>query len=246
MDGGKEGEVSGVGGWVGVIDGGGFGTGGSYCRAVDLGEFCWVAVCTYCILVAGLVLRNISHEGHFNPCMCRGNLTIAKIVGISFSRLESRISSFNLLAILFEKNTTTSLSSKYIQPMPFRRPVALDICMANPNFPIVDILRNRLHPTSASKENGDPILRLRLQASIHPSDRSQGSPVKKVSHPRHNESIVGKLSSSGRNQEAAVKILPRSRENKSCRKSKTRENMLGWFYMGREKCGKKVLVKSEK
>jgi len=106
VDGGKEGEVSGVGGWVGVIDGGGFGTGGSYCRAVDLGEFCWVAVCTYCILVAGLVLRNISHEGHFNPCMCRGNLTIAKIVGISLSRLESRISSFNLLAILFEKKKT--------------------------------------------------------------------------------------------------------------------------------------------
>jgi len=35
--------------------------------------------------------------------MCRGNLTIVKIVGISLSRLESRISSFNLLAILFEK-----------------------------------------------------------------------------------------------------------------------------------------------
>jgi len=91
------------GGWVGVMDGGGPGTGGSCCRAVDLGEFCWVAVCTYCILVAGLVLRDISHEGHFNPCMCRGNLTIVKIVGISLSRLESRISSFNLLAILFEK-----------------------------------------------------------------------------------------------------------------------------------------------
>jgi len=115
------------GGWVGVMDGGS-GTGRSYYRAVDLGEFCWVAVCTYCILVAGLVLRNILHEGHFNPCRCRGNSTIAKIVGISFSRLESRISSFNLLAILFrKKNTTTSLSSKYIQPMPFRRPVALDI-----------------------------------------------------------------------------------------------------------------------
>ncbi len=102
MDGGKEGEVSGVGEWVlwteVVLE-----PGGGYYRAVDLGEFCWVAVCTYCILVAGLVLRNILHEGHFNPCMCRGNSTIAKIVGISLSRLENRISSFNLLAILFEK-----------------------------------------------------------------------------------------------------------------------------------------------
>ncbi len=170
------GEVSGVGGWVLWT-----GTGGSYCRAVDLGEFCWVAVCTYCILVAGLVLWNILHEGHLNPCMCRGNLAIAKIVGISLSRLESRISSFNLLAILFEKNTTTSLSSKYIQSiMPFRRPVALDIWTI-PFFPIVDILRDRLHPTSDSSSPSP---------GIHPSDRSQGSPVKKVSHPRHNEDVL--------------------------------------------------------
>jgi hypothetical protein len=78
------------------MDGGGFGTGGSYCRAVELGEF---------VHILHFGSRSCS-QGYFT----RGTFQSMHVPrkfddseNSGLSRLESRISSFNLLTILFEK-----------------------------------------------------------------------------------------------------------------------------------------------